>query len=402
MSAPSPARGPEGPGDRLSRIRRRFGEFATEYADLPLYAALCRNLSEDDEAASLLLAARPGQARPVLWLAAVHDLVLRNPDSTAAQWYPSVVRRRAPLEGDPWPDVRQFALAHRAELEACIATHGTQTNEVNRSVYVALGLALAAADVPDLPVALLELGASAGLLLGVERYAVELTAPAGREGEAPVRLGDPGSPVRCSGVDRRGVARRLGEHGVGLPRVAARVGLDLAPVDVADDGAVRWLEACLWPDVPGRVERFRAARAVLRDDPPVLVAGDMVDDLPAALARAADGAGPDGHVVVLTSWALTYLDPARRADVLDHLGGLAARGRALSWLSAEPPGCVPGLVTTVEGVAGVEGNTVLGLHRWRDGRALEPVVLGTCQAHGAWVDVSPDLVESTVLHQSSR
>ncbi|GAA5033547.1 DUF2332 domain-containing protein [Terrabacter aeriphilus] len=399
MSAPSPAAGAVERADRLARIRRRFGEFATEYAELPLYAALCRQLSEDDDAASLLLSARSGQARPVLWLAAVHDLVLKHPDSPAAQWYPSVVGSGAIPEGDPWPDVRQFALAHRAELEACIATHGTQTNEVNRSVYVALGLALAVADVPDRPVALLELGASAGLLLGVGRYAVELTTADGREGSRPVLLGDPGSTVRGSGVDRHGVARRLVDHGVGLPRVVARVGLDLAPVDVADDDAVRWLEACLWPDVPGRVERFRAARALLREDPPTLVAGDMVDDLPAALARAADGAGPDGHVVVLTSWALTYLDPARRADVLERLGDVAAHGRALSWLSAEPPNCVPGLVTPTESL---EGNTVLGLHRWRDGQALEPVVLGSCHPHGAWVDVSPDVVESTVLQRSSR
>lgn len=65
---------------RLDRIQRRFGEFAAEYAALPLYAALCRELARDDEAAALLVAARPGQARPVLWLAAVHDLVLKNSD----------------------------------------------------------------------------------------------------------------------------------------------------------------------------------------------------------------------------------------------------------------------------------------------------------------------------------
>ena len=384
---------------RLDRIQRRFGEFAAEYAALPLYAALCRELARDDEAAALLLVARPGQARPVLWLAAVHDLVLKNPDSLAAQWFPSVVGPGMTPDGDPWPDVRQFALAHHDELEARIATHGTQTNEVNRAVYVALGLALAAADVPDLPVALLELGASAGLLLGVERYAVELTAPEAREGEGPVRLGDPGSSVRCSGVDRRGAAHRLVNHGVGLPHDVARVGLDLEPVDVADDDAVRWLEACLWPDVPGRVERFRAARSLLRDDAQTLVAGDMVDDLPAALARAAAGPGPDGHLVVLTSWALTYLEPARRPDVLHHLRAAATDVRALSWLSAEPPGCVPGLVTPAEGL---EGNTVLGLHRWRDGRALEPMVLGSCHPHGAWVDVSLDVVESTVLQRYSH
>ncbi|MEO7449169.1 MAG: DUF2332 family protein, partial [Humibacillus sp.] len=73
--------------ERLARIQRRFAEFAHEYADLPLYSVLCRNLAVDEEPARLLLAARAGQARPVLWLAAVHDLVLRHPGSVAAQWY---------------------------------------------------------------------------------------------------------------------------------------------------------------------------------------------------------------------------------------------------------------------------------------------------------------------------
>ncbi len=79
---------------RLARIQRRFGEFAAEYPALPLYSSLCRHLAGDQELAGLLLAAKPGQARPVLWLAAVHELVLRHPESVAAQWYPSVTRPR--------------------------------------------------------------------------------------------------------------------------------------------------------------------------------------------------------------------------------------------------------------------------------------------------------------------
>jgi len=67
-----------GHGARLHRIQRRFGEFAAEYAALPLYSSLCRHLAVDDELAGLLLAAKPGQARPVLWLAAVHELMLRH------------------------------------------------------------------------------------------------------------------------------------------------------------------------------------------------------------------------------------------------------------------------------------------------------------------------------------
>jgi hypothetical protein len=371
---------------RLARVQRRFGEFADEYAALPLYAALCRELARDDEAAALLLAARPGQARPVLCLAAVHELVLRNPDSPAAQWYPSVVGRDAVASGDPWPSVRRVVMEHRDELVERIATHGTQTNEVNRAVYVAVGLAAAAADRPGSPVALVELGASAGLLLGVDRYAVELSSPGSR-----VLLGDAASPVRCAGVDRAGVGDHLAQRGLGLPTVRGRVGLDVAPVDLDDDEAVRWLEACLWPEVPGRIERFRSARVLVRSDPPDVLRGDMVEGLRAAAERARARSGSEAHVIVLSSWALTYLDPARRHELVSRLQALARDVPDLTWLSAEPPGCVPG-VPVPDGA--VDGDTVIGVSRWRAGVELTPVALGTCHPHGAWIDVAPAAIDS--------
>ena len=169
------------------------------------------------------------------------------------------------------------------------------------------------------------------------------------------------------------------------------MGLDLAPVALDDDDGVRWLEACLWPDVPGRVERFRAARDLLRADPPLVLRGDMVDDLPAAVAGARTDAGRDAHVVVVSSWALTYVPRSRRLELEAALGRLADEVTQLSWLTAEPPGCVPG----IEPPAGLDdggGGTVVGLRRWRDGRELAAVTLGTCHPHGQWVDLSLDAV----------
>ncbi|WP_323098325.1 DUF2332 domain-containing protein [Intrasporangium sp. YIM S08009] len=370
----------DGAAERLAHVRRRFREFGAEYASLPLYGSVSRRVAEDPETAGLLVSAQPGQARPVLWFAALHDLVLRRPDVPAARWYASVVGRDALPEGDPWPDVRTTVLDHADELRQLMATRTTQTNEVNRSVYAAAGLAMATTDRPDVPVALVELGASAGLLLGVDRYAVELSSPHGT-----VVLGDATSPVRCSGVDRAGVGTALHARGAGLPPVRARVGLDLAPVDLDDDEAVRWLEACLWPDVPGRVERFRAARGLLRHDPPLVLAGDMVDGLHDAVGRARSLAGPGAHVVVLTSWALTYLEASRRIGLASVLDAISREVSDLSWLTAEPPGCVPAV--PVPDGAGDRG-TVVGLRRWRAGREGEPRALGTCHPHGAWVDLS--------------
>ena len=367
------------PAGDVAKLQHRFGEFAASYPELRLYSAVCRQVAADPESAVLLAEAGPGQDRPVLWLAALHDLVLRDPGVPAARWYPSVVGRYRVPDGDPWPDVRRTVLDHEAELRAVIATRSTQTNEVNRSVYLAPALALATADPSERPVVIVEMGASAGLLLGLDRYHVELTGP------PDLVLGDPSSTVRCGGTDRserRLVTRRPPPV---LPPVAARRGVDRHPVDLRDATAVRWLEACLWPDVPGRVERFRSAVDQQSKDPPSVVAGDMVDDLATVVDGALGAAPSDAHLVAVSSWALTYVDRARRPEVAATLAAVAGDGRPVTWLTAEPPGCTPGVVPPAERPEDRGQTTVLATRSWRAGSEQPPVVLGTSHPHGEWV-----------------
>ena len=370
-------------GTDLATLQLRFADFAASYAELPLYSAVCRAVARDDECAGLLQAAAPGQDRPVLWLAALHDLVLRQPEVPAARWYASVVGRGRVPSGDPWPDVRRTVLAHADELRAVIGSRTTQTNEVNRSVYLAPSLALACRDQPGRPVVLVEMGASAGLLLQVDRYRVELNGDRGR-----LVLGDPTSTVRCSGVDRS--HRPVGDlaEPLELPTVAGRRGIDRHPVDLADTDAVRWLEACLWPDVPGRVDRFRSAVSLLAGTMSPVVGGDMVDDLPPLLEDAGRAATADAHLVVFSSWALTYLDRGRRPQVADALAVAAREGRPVTWLTAEPPHCTPGIEAPAERPEDVGQTTVLATRSWRQGSEQPPRVLGTAHPHGEWVDLA--------------
>lgn len=379
----------------VPEIQLMLRQFADAFTELRLYRSIALGAASDDDVAGLLLAARPGQARPILLLAALHDLVLERPDVPAARWYPSVTGGPVP-DGDPWPDVRATALAHADHLRRVIASRGTQTNEANRAVHVGALVAQAAADVPDVPVVLLEMGASAGLLLALDRYRIEVGEP-GSAGA--VVLGDP-----TSGVVTRGELREGSVHGLALPRVVGRVGLDLSPVRTDDAAELRWLEACLWPDQPERLERFRAAVRLVRADPPQLVRGDMVADLDVVAREAldaADGAGAAGaadgpggapgeraHLVVLSSWALTYVKADRRGLVAQTLAALAADGRPVSWLTAEPPGCAPGLPTldpTVWGEQAAGAETVLGARLWRQGSERAPAVWGVSHPHGAWL-----------------
>ena len=49
-----------------------------------------------------------------------------------------------------------------------------------------------------------------------------------------------------------------------VPEVVWRAGIDLNPLDVADDDDLRWLESLIWPGQPERVARLRAAARIVR------------------------------------------------------------------------------------------------------------------------------------------
>jgi hypothetical protein len=91
------------------------------------------------------------------------------------------------------------------------------------------------------------------------------------------------------------------------PVVRSRVGVDLAPADLRTEEGVRLLKAFVWADQEQRLADVDAAVEVWRRDPPEIVVGDMLDELPALLAR-----GPN---LVWHSAALNYLPRDRRARV---------------------------------------------------------------------------------------
>jgi hypothetical protein len=162
--------------------------------------------------------------------------------------------------------------------------------------------------------------------------------------------------------------------------VVARRGIDLAPIALDDVDRLRWIEACLWPDQPLRVGRFRAAVELMRHDPPTLVQGDLIDALPQSVA----GLPPDAHLVVYHCWALTYIARDRRPELASALAALAQDRASVSWLSAEPPHAVPGIEPPPlpAGFEEARPETVLGLRRWRGGAELPALAPGWGHPHG--------------------
>jgi hypothetical protein len=120
-----------------------------------------------------------------------------------------------------------------------------------------------------------------------------------------------------------------------MPDVAARIGIDLSPLDVTDPDDLAWLRALVWPGPveAERLQRLDAAAAIAAQEPPTLLAGDLLDRLPDALALVPDGVTP----VVLHTAVLPYVGAARREAFVERVRSLPVR-----WVAQEAPGMVPG------------------------------------------------------------
>jgi hypothetical protein len=102
-------------------------------------------------------------------------------------------------------------------------------------------------------------------------------------------------------------------------RVARRRGIDRNPIDVTTDDGSRLLQSFVWADQTERLERLRAAIDVVRDDPPELIRGDYVGDLPRLLRDRVPGA----QLIVYETASTQYLDRDQRAslhEAMHHAG----------------------------------------------------------------------------------
>jgi hypothetical protein len=321
----------------LSRRFRAFAETASRRA--PLYSVLAGVVADDPALVGLLEAAPEEQHNPVLLFVAVHDLLLRGLGPDLAAFYRNLAP--VPKTGDVASVFRSFVSNHADDIRELVATRTTQTNEVGRcSLFLPL---LAQVSEECGPLAVVDVGASAGLNLLFPYYSYDYE-PGGSVGDpSPVRLtcgtrGDPPIPAA-------------------IPVTATSVGLDLSPIDVHDADQTRWLEACVWPDQPDRFARLRACLEIARKHPPAVAHGDAVDNVVESIEDIASL----GHPVVINSWVLCYLPEQRQRDYVSELDRFGA-SNDLSWVVIESPAQTPGLpIPSDEG----DHATALSLVRWR-------------------------------------
>ncbi len=380
--------------NRRERLAQGFHHFAIQQAAgrSPLYRCLAKAISRRSDVALALLEAPAQQRRPTLLFAAVHDLLLRGVDHPLASYYPSVGGCRGPDE-DLLMTFHDFCAAHDDMLRSMMSTRKTQTNEVRRSAALlpALQYAVQAA---RSPLALVEVGASAGLNLLMDRFAYRydhLRVGPGdaalvidtslRDGHPPPIL-DSNRPTRPWRHPGQAEAPPPASYAEALP-AERRIGIDLHPLDVRKLADARWLRACVWPDDLDRLRLLDAAIDVARRHPPELAAGHALEALPEVVHRLPSGV----ELCVFHSSTLAYFTTEERRKFVELLGSLS-RARTVWWVSLEAPFIEPfDRQAPFAFKDAVEGLTYLiALSRLENGRRVSDLLLGRSDPHGKWIE----------------
>ncbi|MDQ3293233.1 MAG: DUF2332 domain-containing protein, partial [Actinomycetota bacterium] len=210
------------------------------------------------------------------------------------------------------------------------------------------------------PLALLEIGSSAGLNLRWDRWRYE---------SADTSWGDPDAPLSFTSNYRSpwpDLTAPLGPDDA----VTSRRGSDRAPIDATTEDGRLALTSFVWPDQPERHQRLAAAL-----DAAVAVPA-MIDQRDAAEWCEAELAEPVARVttVLFHSIVWQYLGSATRHRVkaaIEAAGARASAAAPMAWLRLEP---------------GADPNAAaeLRLRTWPGGPELELLTYSGYHGHPVW------------------
>jgi hypothetical protein len=330
--------------DPHAQIRARYRDFADHEAKgvSPLYEALARAVAESAAMLAFIASLPNSKQQPNLVFAAVRHLY------------------GTPRDGRHLEDL---IVQHAEPIREVILARATQTNEPGRCAVLLPVLAR----LPQ-PLALLEVGASAGLCLLPDLYAYDY-GRARLEPEIDVGYEAPVFPCRAND------ATPLPER---MPQIAWRGGLDLNPVHVFEAEDTGWLQTLVWPGQEARAERLRAAIHIARRHSGDVIRGDLTreEDLRIHASRAPKNA----TLVIFHSAVLNYVHPKERERFVETVRDMGA-----VWISNEGPGVFPEIAVKLDGLPPPD-RFILAVNG-------EPVAF--TGGHGQsidWIAPSPDLL----------
>ena len=285
----------------------------------------------------------PGaQSVPLRLAGALHALHLQG-HPTLSPVYPPHRAKNAEL----WAAVSATLVSDAAHIHAWLDS-APQTNEVRRAaVLIAVGHLLA--ERYGLPMRTSELGASGGLNLGWDGYAMTAGGQTfGAKAPALTLRPDWSGPLPPATP----------------PQVLSRAGVDLNPLDPMNPNDALRLQAYLWPDQP---ERLALTRAAIKAAQTPVAKGDAIDWLAARLTHTAGQL----HLIYSTVAWQYFPDHKRHlgAELIAKAGAAATTDTPLAWFGMENDGNGHGAALT--------------LRLWPGDVTLD---LGRADFHGRWID----------------
>jgi len=320
----------------------------------PLYLSLAMRVAEDPELLAIAAKAWKKDALPNLFFSAVHFLLLKGEHHQLAAFYPSLNNDSKHYDF-AYPYFRNFVLEHKNEIDRIITTRFVQTNEVGRCAILVPAFELVVRKTKNRPLALIEIGSSAGLTLLWDRYHYQYNKT--------LQCGNPNSPVQVEcllrGEKRPPVPNRF-------PEIASRLGIALNPVDLNDPENVQWLRALVWPEHQKRANQFELAIQMARHDTPQIVRGDALELLPSLIDRVQG----DPQLCIFHSFTLSLASRKPR-ERLELMLAKASEKRHLFHISLEWPKN--------------SETPLLSIASLNNGENTEKV-LARCNAHGEWLE----------------
>jgi hypothetical protein len=258
----------------------------------------------------------PGDPRadalPLRLAGALHRAVLDGGDAKLADCYASAQITAADLDA---------ALTRHAALLAQYLLSPPQTNDPQRSAVLLGGFLRLAQLWPGVPLQTCEIGASAGLNLSWDTYAYDFGGwQHGEPQTAPLLL-------RCRWAGAQPPALR--------PRVIARAGCDVAPLDARNSTDRQRLLSYIWADQPERLARVTLALDHAAACDVEVVRSPAADFVAAQLQQRKPGTG----FVLYHSIVWQYIAAAEQQRTIATMrqAGAAATAQApLAWLRFEP------------------------------------------------------------------
>ncbi|ASF39361.1 hypothetical protein CEH05_09580 [Halobacillus halophilus] len=292
---------------KLASIYRTFAQEECRGVSR-LYEVLARNIAEDEDVMNFSVKVKEGQPVPNLLFGAVHYLLLQGKPHKLKHFYRSMTDH--PMEPEKsFPYFKNFCRLYSKEIGSLLQTKLVQTNEVRRCAYL-YPVFCEVHRLTKKPLAMIELGSSAGLQLLWDQYSYAY------EGEEV--YGNRNSSLLLSSEVRTNTAPFLLKTS---PPAGKRIGVDLNISDLTNEEEYLWLKALIWPEHHERRVLFEKAALHYAKNPPQLVEGNALE----LLETLAANVPANETLCIFHTHVANQFSPSMKKDLLNKIRQIGKR-----------------------------------------------------------------------------